>query len=221
MSLQNLGVGAEGLMAGAAALSADSDQFGNDGRVEEMWAMKAAEHAEVYFNLLCSVEPSRLKLTGNKELDDTIYEDFQKSFPDLNIATFTEDDIKNEKAKAAWRKFSESYKDVEDFSLGCLLRLDSSKDYTEENTCIAIKIQFFAIEIARNRLGHNDALRTNFKPTKRTARSTTAPQNNSKGPAPNTPGPGPQMVTQGGVNMTEVEFELQQIFGGTHPLLKS
>ena len=97
----------------------------------------------------------------------------------------------------------------------------TTKDYTEENTCIAIKIQFFAIEIARNRLGHNDALRTNFKPTKRTARSTTAPQNNSKGPAPNTPGPGPQMVTQGGVNMTEVEFELQQIFGGTHPLLKS
>ena len=31
------------------------------------------EHAEVYFNLLCSVEPSRLKLTGSQESDDAIY----------------------------------------------------------------------------------------------------------------------------------------------------
>ena len=222
MSLNNMGVGAEGLLAAKSALSAPSDQFGNDGRVEEMWAMKAAEHAEVYFNLLCSVEPTRLKLTGNKELDDTIYEDFQKSFPDLNVASFTEDDIKNDKAKAAWRKFSESYKDVEDFSLGCLLRLNASQDYTEENTCIAIKIQFFAIEIARNRQGHNDALRTNFKPTKRTARSNAAPKSTpANAPAPDTNGSGPQIITQGGVNMTEVEFELQQIFGGTHPLLKN
>ena len=168
------------------------------------------------------MEPNRLKLTGNKELDDTIYDDFQKSFPDLNVACFTEDDLKNDKAKAAWRKFSESYKDVEDFSLGCLLRLNASQDYTEENTCIAIKIQFFAIEIARNRQGHNDALRTNFKPTKRTSRSNTAAQSNTaKEPAPATPGSGPQIITQGGVNMTEGEFELQQILGGTHPLLKN
>ena len=220
MSLQNLGVGAEGLMAGAAALSADSDQFGNDGRVEEMWAMKAAEHAEVYFNLLCSVEPSRLKLTVSQELDDRIYSEFKQSFPDLNVAKFVEDDIKNEKAKAEWRKFSEGFKDVEDYSLGCLLRLDSGKDYTEENTVIAIKIQFFAIEIARNRDGCNDSLRTNFKPTKRTARGSKAARS-EPGPGAAPPGPGPTMITQNGVNMSEVEFELQQIFGGTHPLLKS
>ena len=124
----------------------------------------------------------RLKLTGKQELDDTIYNDFKKSFPDLNIANFTEDDIKNENAKAAWRKFSESYKDVEDYSLGCLLRLDSSKDYTEENTVIAIKIQYFAIEIARNREGCNDSLRSNFKPKKRTPKN-----NNTKAQTDNTP----------------------------------
>ena len=221
MSLQNLGVGAEGLMAGAAALSADSDQFGNDGRVEEMWAMKAAEHAEVYFNLLCSVEPSRLKLTVSQELDNRIYSEFKQSFPDLNVAKFVEDDIKNEKAKTEWRKFSEGFKDVEDYSLGCLLRLDSSKDYTEENTVIAIKIQFFAIEIARNRDGCNDSLRTNFMPTKRTARGGSKAARSEPGPGAAPPGPGPTMITQNGVNMSEVEFELQQIFGGTHPLLKS
>ena len=214
MSIQNLGVGAEGLLAAKSALSAPSDQFGNDGRVEELWAMKAMEHAEVYFNLLCSVEPSRLKLTGNKDRDDDIYKDFKETFPSLNVAKFSEEDLKSESAKAAWRTFSERYKDVEDYSLGCLLRLDSSKDYTEDNTALAIKIQFFAIEIARNRDGCNDSLRSNFKPKQRTART--------KQPAETTsPAPAAPVITQGGVNMTEVEFELQQIFGGTHPLLKS
>ena len=215
MSLQNLGVGAEGLLAAKSALSAPSDQFGNDGRVEELWAMKAMEHAEVYFNLLCSVEPSRLKLTGNRDLDDEIYKDFKESFPNLNLAKFSEEDLKSDAAKASWRTFSERYKDVEDYSLGCLLRLDSSQDYTEDNTALAIKIQFFAIEIARNREGHNDSLRTNFKPTKRTAKSSH--------PGPNNPSSGlqPQILTQGGVNIKEVEYELQQIFGGTHPLLKN
>ena len=103
-------------MAGAAALSADSDQFGNDGRVEEMWAMKAAEHAEVYFNLLCSVEPSRLKLTVSQELDDRIYTEFKKFFPVLDVDKFVEDDITNEVAKEQWIKFSERFKDVEDYS---------------------------------------------------------------------------------------------------------
>ena len=180
-----------------------------------------AKHAEVYFNLLCSVEPSRLKLTASQELDDRIYTEFKQSFPDLNVAKFVEDDIKNEKAKTEWRKFSEGFKDVEDYSLGCLLRLDSGKDYTEENTVIAIKIQFFAIEIARNRDGCNDSLRTNFKPTKRTARGGSKAARSEPGPDAAPPGPGPTMITQNGVNMSEVEFELQQIFGGTHPLLKS
>ena len=69
MSIQNHGVGAEGLLAAQSALSAPSEHFGNDGRVEELWAMKAMEHAEVYFNLLCSVEPSRLKLTSGRNFD--------------------------------------------------------------------------------------------------------------------------------------------------------
>ena len=217
MSIQNLGVGAEGLLAAKSALSAPSEHFGNDGRVEELWAMKAMEHAEVYFNLLCSVEPSRLKLTGNKDRDDEIYKDFKESFPDLNVAKFTEQDLKNDAAKTAWRTFSERYKDVEDYSLGCLLRLDSADDYTEENTVLAIKIQFFAIEIVRNRDGCNDALRSNFKPKKRAPKA----KQTAEKPSDAAPTSGAPIITQGGVNMTEVEYELQQIFGGTHPLLKS
>ena len=45
--------------------------------------------------------------------------------------------------------------------------MDSSKDYSEDNTMISVKIQFFAIEIARNREGFNADLRKNFKPAPR------------------------------------------------------
>ena len=46
-------------------------------------ATTAAVYAEVYFNLLCSMEPSSLKLTGTQELDDRIYSEFKQSFPIL------------------------------------------------------------------------------------------------------------------------------------------
>ena len=144
----------------------DCHQGSSDG------ATTAAVYAEVYFNLLCSMEPSILKLTGSQELDDRIYSEFKQSFPilGLDLHKFVEDDIKNEVSSEEWRKFSERFKDVDDYSQECLLRLDSSKEYTEENTVIVTKLQFLAIEIARNREGCNDSLRTNFKPTKRSAR---------------------------------------------------
>ena len=43
--------GAEGLLAAQSVLSASPDNFGNDSRVEALWAVKAMEHAEVYFNV--------------------------------------------------------------------------------------------------------------------------------------------------------------------------
>ncbi len=66
--VMNHGVGAEGLLAAQSALTDSADNYGNDPRLEQLWAMKAMDHAEVYFNLLCSVDPSRLKLTGKDNL---------------------------------------------------------------------------------------------------------------------------------------------------------
>ena len=34
------GIGAEGLLAAKEALSAPAEEYGNDSRVEELWAMK-------------------------------------------------------------------------------------------------------------------------------------------------------------------------------------
>ena len=65
-------------MAGAAALARPGEEYGNDERVEALWAIKAMEHAEVYFNLLCSVDPKLLKLS---KFDEEIHQAFRKTFP--------------------------------------------------------------------------------------------------------------------------------------------
>ena len=40
MSIANYGVGADGLLAAQSAMSGSSDDYGNDSRVEQLWAMK-------------------------------------------------------------------------------------------------------------------------------------------------------------------------------------
>merc|ERR1712013_90782 len=153
--------------------------------VEHLWVLKAIEHAEVYFNLLCAIDPKMLnKLSGSRETDDEIFADFQKSFPNLDASKFSEDEIKSDKAKAEWREFCEHWKHL--------------KDYSEENTCISVKIQFLAIEIARNRGGFNDDLRKNFKPTPRKSKEQQAAEDSAT---------------------KEVEAELKQVLSGQHPLL--
>uniref|UniRef100_A0A663E8M0 Polysaccharide biosynthesis domain containing 1 n=1 Tax=Aquila chrysaetos chrysaetos TaxID=223781 RepID=A0A663E8M0_AQUCH len=125
-------------------------------RVELAWAMKAHQHAQVYFNLISSVDPKFLNLT---KVDDQIYSEFRKSFKDLKIDVLDPEELKSESAKEKWRPFCLRFEGVvEDFNYGTLLRLDCRKDYTEENTIFATRIQFFAIEIARNREGCNSVV---------------------------------------------------------------
>lgn len=58
-------------------------------------------------------------------------------------------------------------KEVEDYSFATLVRLDPSEEYSEPNTILVTRIQFFCIEITRNREGQNDSIRTKFKPKPR------------------------------------------------------
>ena len=84
-----------------------------------------------------------------------------------------------------------------------VLYLQCSQDYEEVNSVIVTKIQFYAIELARNREGFNDQIRHNFKPKKRKAKA------------------GPTQEEQFHSNLTkEVQHELQSILGGNHPLMK-
>ncbi|XP_021543111.1 protein PBDC1 isoform X1 [Neomonachus schauinslandi] len=146
------------LVSVAHALSLPAESYGNDPDIEMAWAMKAMQHAEVYYKLISSVDPQFLKLT---KVDDQIYSEFRENFEKLRIDVLDPEELKSESAKEKWRPFCLKFDGiVEDFNYGTLLRLDCSQGYTEENTIFAPRIQFFAIEIARNREGYNKAVYT-------------------------------------------------------------
>ena len=65
--------GAEGLLAAASTLGRPLEEFGNDERVEALWAIKAMEHAEVYFNVKANIARCRkLILTKYLYLPDFV-----------------------------------------------------------------------------------------------------------------------------------------------------
>lgn len=71
-----------------------------------------------------------------------------------------------------WRPFSEQFKElVEDYNIGTLLRADCEGDYSEENSILTTRIQFYAIELARNKEGFNDGIRQQYKPKQTTEKS--------------------------------------------------
>ena len=147
--LKELGV--EGISAVGKALSSRAEDYVNDARLEQGWAIMTMKYAETHFKLLQSYDASSLKLTAH---DDEIYAKFMGKFSNLRIDILTPDDLKSDAAKTAWRAFCNQFDGkVEDFNFGTLLRLDVTKEYTEENTIVVPRVQFLAIEIARNR--HN------------------------------------------------------------------
>ncbi|CAH8527899.1 unnamed protein product [Heterobilharzia americana] len=136
-------------------LSYDAEKYVNDPNIEIQWAERCFHHAEAYFRLLCSApDLSQLRLTA---VDDIIFEEFMKEFSDLHLGVISEDSLKSVESKQKWRTFCNQFEGrVEDFNLGTLLRLDASRGNCPENTCIVPRIQFLALEIARNRLGINN-----------------------------------------------------------------
>ncbi|RHZ46293.1 hypothetical protein Glove_627g24 [Diversispora epigaea] len=124
--------------------------------IEKQWAVKATHHADIYFKLITSIDGKTLHLTP---IDDEIYEDFKKSFPDFAVDVINEDVMKSDEGKISWREWIMKYeKKVNDYNFGTLLRKNASSDYTEENTILVTRMQFFAIEIARNKQGLNSYL---------------------------------------------------------------
>ena len=145
--LKELGI--EGISAVGKALSSRAEDYVNDASLEQSWAIMTMKYAETHFKLLQSYDASNLRLTPH---DDEIYAKFMGKFSNLRIDVLTPDDLKSEAAKTAWRSFCNQFDGkVEDFNFGTLLRLDVTKEYTEENTVLVPRVQFLAIEIARNR----------------------------------------------------------------------
>ena len=131
----------------------DSSKYVNESGVEELWAEKAFRHAQVYFKLICSINCTKLKLS---KFDEELYQNFVVTFPRVKIDVLDEDKLKSAAAKRRWRNFCQMFEyHVEDYNFGTLLRLDCKEGYSESNTTLVPRVQFLAIEIARNRHGLN------------------------------------------------------------------
>lgn len=85
-------------------------------------------------------------------------------FPELvenpeRIKALDEDIMKDANGKERWRKFIAAYeKRVDDYNFGSLIRTDAAGEYSQVNSIFVTRMQFYALEIARNRLGYNDAV---------------------------------------------------------------
>lgn len=131
-----------------------------NGKIEMQFAVKAVEHAQIYWALLQSRKASTLSLT---KIDSEILEDLEASFPELKehdaVDVIDENEMKSPEGKRRWREFMMRYaerQEVQDYSFGTLLRTSARAEYEEKTTIFVPRMQFLAIEIARNRRGLND-----------------------------------------------------------------
>lgn len=141
----------------ATAQPFDAEPADNLEEIEMQFAVKAVEQAETYYSLLEKVKGSTLRLTKH---DDDIFNQLLEDFPEYkepkNVSVISEEEMKSPSGKAKWRAFCEKFNEIADYNFGTLLRLKANEEYSQENTMFAVRIQFYAIEIARNRYGLND-----------------------------------------------------------------
>lgn len=58
--------------------------------------------------------------------------------------------MKSKEGKERWRNFINAYdKKVDDFNYGTVIRTNPKFEYGEKETIFAVRMQFYAIEIAR------------------------------------------------------------------------
>ncbi|KAL2013349.1 hypothetical protein VTN00DRAFT_874 [Thermoascus crustaceus] len=133
----------------------DPEKAENLEDIEKQFAVKAVQHLETYWSILQKIPGSRLRLT---KMDDEIYEHFKKEFPDFDPAeTIDEDKMKSKEGKEKWRNFMNQYeKKINDFNFGTIIRTNPKFEYDQNTTIFGMRMQFYAIEIARNRAGLND-----------------------------------------------------------------
>ncbi|EXV05127.1 polysaccharide biosynthesis protein [Metarhizium robertsii] len=147
----------------------NAEDAGNMEDMEKQFAVKVVQHMQTYWSILEKVKGSTLRLT---KMDDEIYSHLKEAFPEFDpAATVDEDEMKSKDGKERWRNFMMAYeKKVDDYNFGTMVRNNAKAEY-EENTTIFDKagrwadsavsyivprMQFYAIEIARNKNGLND-----------------------------------------------------------------
>lgn len=109
-------------------------------------------------------------------MDDDIYEDLMTQFPEFKfeepLRHLDEDAMKSAEGKPRWRKFIMAYeKTLTDYNFGTLIRQDASRGYAEDNCILVTRVQFVALEVARNRTGINDKFYEDQQALKAAAKS--------------------------------------------------
>ncbi|EFR05356.1 DUF757 domain-containing protein [Nannizzia gypsea CBS 118893] len=142
-------------MAPSGLGSFDPEKAENLEDMEKQFAVKAVQQMATYWAILERAPGSKLRLT---KLDDEIYESFKTEFPEFDpAATINEDEMKSKAGKEKWRNWMKQYEEkVADYNFGTLLRANPKFEYGEKETIFVVRMQFYAIEIARNRAGLND-----------------------------------------------------------------
>ncbi|KAF2771085.1 DUF757-domain-containing protein [Teratosphaeria nubilosa] len=142
-------------LLGPDGATLNPEEADNFEEIEKQFAVKVVEHMSTYWSILEKLPGSKLRLT---KYDDEIHEHFKREFPDFDLkATINEDEMKSKDGKERWRNFVNHYeKKIDDFNFGTMLRASAATEYGEKETIFAVRMQFYAIEIARNRAGLND-----------------------------------------------------------------
>jgi len=142
-------------VAKAAPAGFDPETADNFEDMEKQFAVKAVQHMATYWAILEKMRGSSLRLT---RMDDEILASFKETFPEFDpAATIDENTMKSKAGKEKWRNWMNQYeKTIDDYNFGTMLRNNPKAEYTEKETIFAMRMQFYAIEIARNRAGLND-----------------------------------------------------------------
>lgn len=143
----------------------NAEQADNFEDIEKQFAVKVVQHMTTYWSILERMRGSKLRLT---KIDDEIHEHFKKEFPDFDpAATINEDEMKSKAGKEKWRNFIMAYeKRIDDYNFGTMLRASPATEYSEKETIFAVRMQFYAVEITRNRAGLNDWIYEKANPEK-------------------------------------------------------
>ncbi|RDL31098.1 Uncharacterized protein BP5553_09887 [Venustampulla echinocandica] len=142
-------------MSAAPAPAFNAEEADNLEDIEKQFAVKVVQHMSTYWAILEKVRGSTLRLT---KLDDEIYLHLRKDFPEFDPSkTIDEDEMKSKIGKERWRNFMMAYeKKIDDYNFGTVMRANPKWEYGEDETIFVPRMQFYAIEIARNKAGLND-----------------------------------------------------------------
>ncbi|KAL7753717.1 polysaccharide biosynthesis domain containing protein 1 [Sorochytrium milnesiophthora] len=144
------------------------------------WAAAAIKHAETYSAIVRmatekarspqSASPKKKQQQQQQQQkssvpalsltreDESLYKDLQEQFPDMETRVLDRQWLQQDDIKTQWSVFTQAYKDrIPQHAMPTLVRIDADKGYSEDNTIVVSRTQFYAIEIARNRRGQNAA----------------------------------------------------------------